>query len=113
MPEPLPRDAAFKKMINVTGHGTVFRGATTHHCHPFSRERAMTTNALERRLDNNYERANRSYESVTKAAADDPSVENMQAIFEETMKTSSANFAMNQAFKVKHSLTKTVLDGFQ
>ncbi|WP_407316479.1 hypothetical protein [Pseudomonas sp. nanlin1] len=73
----------------------------------------MSTNALERRLDNNYERANRSYEAVTEAATDDPSVENMQAIFQETMNTSSANFAMNQAFKVKHNLTKTVLDGFQ
>jgi hypothetical protein len=73
----------------------------------------MNTNALERSLDRNLDRANRNYEFVTQAAADDPSVENMQAIFEESMKTSSANFAVNQAFKVKHSLTKSVLDGFQ
>ncbi len=73
----------------------------------------MSMNSLERRLDHNLDRANRSYEYVTQAAADDPTVENMQAIFEETMKTSSANFAVNQAFKAKHNLTKTVLDGFQ
>lgn len=73
----------------------------------------MTTDALERRLTDNYERANRSYESVAEAAADDPSVENMQAMFEETLRTSSASFAMRQAFKAKHSLSKAVIDGFQ
>ena len=73
----------------------------------------MTTDALERRLTDNYERANRSYESIAEAAADDPSVENMQAMFEETLRMSSANSVMNQTFQAKHSASKAVLDGFQ
>ncbi|MBC3950381.1 type III secretion protein [Pseudomonas moraviensis] len=73
----------------------------------------MSTNALERRLDNNYDRASRNYEYASEAAADDPSVENMQAIFEETMNTTSANFALTQALSAKHGMTKSVLDGFQ
>jgi hypothetical protein len=73
----------------------------------------MTTTALERKLDNNFDRAARSYDAVSEAAADDPGVENMQAMFEESLRTSSANYALGQAMKAKHGITKSVLDGFQ
>jgi hypothetical protein len=73
----------------------------------------MTTHALERKLDNNYDRATRDYNSATQAASDDPGAENMQAIFEESLRMTSANFALGQAMKAKHAITKSVLDGFQ
>ncbi len=73
----------------------------------------MTTTALERKLDNNFDRATRGFDAATEAATDDPGAESLQAVFEETVRMSSANHALGEAMKAKHGITKAVLDGFQ